>query len=112
MNVGFTGSRFFGSGGEGADYDLFAQDSPNLRARLMSIGCVSLPLSGRCGPNLVAMYRYTDPETGNQIDIGLHKSFERKLYEQRIACTTPFRLLLRHLPKERRYDVWRFIQSL
>ena len=112
QRIGVTGSRFFGRTHPESDIDLFAQDSPEIRAELLSLGFHEKRLSGKGGPNMTGMYRRVDEETGRSVDVALHASFDRKMMEQRIACTTPVRILLSLCTKKTRDRIWARLQTL
>lgn len=108
--IGFTGSSFFGGAGRGSDFDFYAQDSVEVRARLLAEGFRPLKQTGVCGPNVIAVYR--KGEGSRHIDIGLTRSFERKHFENRIMALTPLRLINRFASKRTRTKVWGIVQKL
>lgn len=108
--VGATGSRFFGAHKPGADFDFYVQDSPQIRANLLSEGYRQLQYRGTCGPNVVTIFRRG--EGPGHIDIALVISFDRKHLENRIMTLTPLRLVTLRAPKAIRSAVWRVVQRL
>lgn len=104
--VGLTGSTYFRGPAEDRDIDLFTEDSPNIRAQLLAWGFRPLPISGKCGPNMKAMYRR------GRVDVGLLENIDRKIFEQKIASITPVRALMALCKKRTRTKIWGRIQNL
>jgi len=106
-----TGSRFFGGATEESDYDYFAQDSEELRARLEALGLDDLrghysitdPEAIQSNPDwdISAVYRYKTDDI--QIDIQLVVDYTR-----RKAVVKGMKLLniLPSIPKDKRSTAW------
>jgi len=111
VKLQLTGSRHFGSAKPCSDIDVFTQHSPELKARLLSLGFRDLGHGGDCGPNLASMMRKRLPN-GSHIDLGLYHNAERKMKEHRIASFTPIAVVMRHANKDLRRKLWGFLQRL
>jgi hypothetical protein len=100
-----TGSRYFGKRSS-SDFDFFMQNSIEAQRELLGAGFKRVPTIGKCGPNMVAMYR-----KGN-IDVGLVEDLDRKKLEQKILSVTPARALMCILPKPLRTFLWNIVQQI
>lgn len=100
-----TGSRYFANSTD-SDFDFFMQESIEAQRELIGAGFKRVPTVGKCGPNMVAIYR-----KGN-IDVGLVADLQRKKFEQKILSTSPARALMCVLPKPFRTFFWNIVQQL
>ena len=104
--IGATGSRVFGSANEQSDVDLYVQDSPFVRSRLLSAGFRNMQIRGKAGSNMTGMFRR------GKIDVGLYADAERKRKENALLKFSPLCILMKHLSKANRDKVWQKVQQL
>lgn len=109
---GLTGSRHFGSAKADSDTDLFTQDSPAMRAHLLSLGFRKIDIVGSGGPNNRAVFRLGKMGKPGRVDVAMMRDFDRKAKENAIASIAPLKALMRLAPKRIRAAVWWRIQKL